>query len=142
MAGGPTHRTPGRSCWTDSHQISGRKLPPGSATSIGDGRYVVRSYRDGLNAFDAASNRRPREDAPPPVRRNLVVASVNVFNFFTTLDDGNVTATGSKPYGADTRAEFDRQFPKLVRALVAADTDIVVRRRTLCTAMASDLLFR
>ena len=78
---------------------------------------------------------------PDEIGGDFKVASLNVLNFFTTLDDGlAVTDTGLPPRGADdlTRfssnsdlantdpnAEFDRQLEKLVGAIVAIDADVI-----------------
>ena len=93
---------------------------------LASGSFRVRSYRDNLNSFDAASNPYPREYEPPLVHGNLKIASVNVLNFFKTLDRGNIkTKTGQDPRGADSADEFNRQLFKLVNAIVAMDADIV-----------------
>lgn len=57
----------------------------------------------------------PRTDAPDEVGGNLKVASFNVLNYFTTLNER----------GADTPAEFERQRAKIIAALVAIDADVV-----------------
>ena len=88
----------------------------------------------------------PRPATPEDVTLGLTetgvlkVASLNVLNYFTTIDDGNSTTdTGQSPRGADdlTRfggtglagtdpnAEFDRQKAKLVEAIVEMDADIL-----------------
>jgi predicted extracellular nuclease len=51
---------------------------------------------------------------------NVTVASFNVLNFFTTIDDGRNGARG-----ADSAVELDRQRQKLVAALLELDADIV-----------------
>ena len=88
----------------------------------------------------------PRPATPEDVTLGLTepgvlkVASLNVLNYFTTIDDGSSTTdTGQDPRGADdlTRfggtglagtdpnAEFDRQKEKLVNAIVEMDADIL-----------------
>ncbi|MGB7337290.1 MAG: ExeM/NucH family extracellular endonuclease, partial [Phototrophicaceae bacterium] len=67
--------------------------------------------------------------AAPEVGGDLRVASFNVLNFFTTLDDGSNDICGPlnnvECRGADTQAEFDRQLDKTVTALLELDADIV-----------------
>jgi predicted extracellular nuclease len=67
----------------------------------------------------------PRPDAPEALAGGFTVASVNVLNFFTTLDDGGNTDIGAEPRGADNQAEFDRQLVKLVDAIVTMDADVL-----------------
>ncbi|WP_298914184.1 ExeM/NucH family extracellular endonuclease [uncultured Roseobacter sp.] len=82
-----------------------------------------------------ASN--PRTETPEDVGGNFKVASLNVLNYFTTLDDGSNTAGPNDDQGgrgADdlTRfgvepatAEFDRQVNKIVQAVVEIDADVL-----------------
>jgi predicted extracellular nuclease len=67
-----------------------------------------------------------RPSGPPDVGGQYKIASVNVLNFFTTIDSSGSTTTGigAGPRGADSQEEFDRQEEKLVRALVEMDADI------------------
>ncbi|MEO1590789.1 MAG: ExeM/NucH family extracellular endonuclease [Cyanobacteria bacterium J06632_22] len=82
----------------------------------------VRAVANGTNSFSRGS---ARTDAPAPVGGRLRVASLNVLNFFTTLDrQGATTNTGATPRGANTPAEFDRQLEKLATAMLAIDADI------------------
>ena len=53
---------------------------------------------------------------------NLKVASLNVLNYFTTLNPDNLRRG---PRGANTPVEFERQKAKTVAAIVAMDADIV-----------------
>ena len=108
----------------------------------------VRATEDGENTFDDTN---PREDTPDDVGGALKVASFNVLNYFTTIDDGirgndnPLGASGQEPRGADDltdvtgaaapdpdgpgatdpNAEFDRQTEKLVTAILALDADIL-----------------
>ncbi|UTW46625.1 ExeM/NucH family extracellular endonuclease [bacterium SCSIO 12696] len=108
----------------------------GSSSSAATWR--VRSHIDGTNGFTSTEggdspNLRPL--APESVEGTLKIASFNVLNFFTTLDDGDTnTAVGLSPRGADdlTRfgvepatAELNRQQAKLVNAIIAMDADIL-----------------
>lgn len=68
----------------------------------------------------------PRPEQPVDLGGNFTVASLNVLNYFTTIDEnGNTTDNGNSPRGADSVEEFERQATKLVKALVAMDADVV-----------------
>ncbi|MCC2616409.1 ExeM/NucH family extracellular endonuclease [Aestuariibacter halophilus] len=67
-----------------------------------------------------ASNGR---DATPDIARgNVTVASLNVLNLFNGDGQGGGFPTSR---GADSVAEFERQLPKTVAAIIAMDADIV-----------------
>ena len=88
--------------------------------------YRVRAIDDGDNAFGHAN---PRPAAPDDVGGSLKVGSLNVLNYFRTLDsDGSATgvktAIGLDPRGANTAAEFDRQTAKLVTTVIASGADV------------------
>lgn len=66
------------------------------------------------------------EDSPETFDGNLKVASLNVLNYFTTLNtDDNATDTGSDPRGANSEEELARQTTKVVNALIEMDADVV-----------------
>ena len=70
----------------------------------------------------------PRPTTPDPIAGTLRVASFNVLNFFTTIDDGsnNCGPTGDlNCRGADTADEYDRQLAKLLVGIQALDADII-----------------
>ncbi|MEM9214427.1 MAG: ExeM/NucH family extracellular endonuclease [Cyanobacteria bacterium P01_F01_bin.150] len=69
----------------------------------------------------------PRPSGPDDVGGRLTVASFNVLNYFTTLDEGGNTSGPNNlgPRGADSQAEFDRQQQKLVTAIAELDADIL-----------------
>lgn len=78
------------------------------------------------------TNPRPAS-APAPTGR-LRVAAMNLLNFFNTFDGSPDTAdncafgVGGLPAdcrGADTQAEFDRQLPKTVAAIVGTGADVI-----------------
>ena len=58
--------------------------------------------------------------AAPTVPGNVKVASFNVLNYFTTIDNGSNGARG-----ADSAAEFTRQADKIVAALMGLDADVI-----------------
>lgn len=71
----------------------------------------------------------PREAQPQQVGGNVKVASFNVLNYFSTLDQAGAqcfpSLTRSDCRGADSAAEFERQRAKIVAALIALDADVV-----------------
>ncbi|MEB3219001.1 MAG: ExeM/NucH family extracellular endonuclease, partial [Nostocales cyanobacterium 94392] len=69
----------------------------------------------------------PRPVTPEDVGGTLKVASFNVLNYFTTLNQGsNTTGPNNNldPRGADSASEFTRQEDKIVEALQILDADI------------------
>jgi len=80
--------------------------------------------------FEAAN---PRPAAVPAVGGTLKVVGMNLLNFFNTFDglpdtvDNCTLGVGGAPTdcrGADTAAEFARQYPKTVAAILALDADV------------------
>jgi predicted extracellular nuclease len=71
----------------------------------------------------------PRTAFPEPVGGNVKVASFNVLNYFTTIDQVGAscfpTNTKSDCRGADSALEFTRQQAKIVAALRAMDVDVI-----------------
>lgn len=84
--------------------------------------------------YEAAN---PRPESPEDVGGNFKVASLNVLNYFTTLDDGSNSAGPNNDQGArgaddltrfgvePATAEFDRQANKIVQAIVEIDADVL-----------------
>ncbi|PZX15822.1 putative extracellular nuclease [Palleronia aestuarii] len=71
-------------------------------------------------------NTNPRPETAPEVDGAFRVASLNVLNYFTTIDAPGVsTDNGSDPRGADTQAELDRQTDKLVTAILGMEADVL-----------------
>lgn len=78
--------------------------------------YAFGSYRIHPTSEVTVQNTNPRTAAPElNGQSNVKVASFNVLNYFTTLDER----------GADTREEFLRQHGKIVTALTALDSDVI-----------------
>jgi predicted extracellular nuclease len=121
-----------------------RYPPPGldsdNPVRMGDtvtGLQAVITYRRGSGGFGDALYRTMPVQEPvfvtgntrpvrPEVGGSLKVASINVLNYFTTIDDGgNNCFPGVRCRGADSQEEFDRQREKLVTALVELDADVV-----------------
>jgi len=76
----------------------------------------------------------PRPSATPAVGGTLKVVGMNLLNFFNTFDGlpdtvnnctNGVGGAATDCRGADTPAEFDRQYPKTVAAIRAMDPDIL-----------------
>ncbi len=85
------------------------------------GEYRLRLPEEVEFELDADSNPIPAE--PEDVGSDYKVASLNVLNFFTTLD--GATDNGNSPRGADSAEELARQTSKLVEAIVGLDSDVV-----------------
>ncbi|MEM6472864.1 MAG: ExeM/NucH family extracellular endonuclease [Planctomycetota bacterium] len=69
-------------------------------------------------ALDFTPAKRPA--CPDMPANDLKVASFNVLNYFTTLDDGQNNARG-----ADTASEFARQESKIVAAMAEMNADVI-----------------
>lgn len=89
-----------------------------AGTAIDGGSFDIRVLN--LNA-------RPAQ--PEDVGGSLKVASFNVFNYFTTIDDGINDVCGASQTlrcrGADSPSELSRQQAKLISALANLDADII-----------------
>jgi predicted extracellular nuclease len=98
----------------------------GLATATTDG---LSDYRLHPTQAPVFANDNPRQAAPEPVPGNVRVASFNVLNYFTTIDQSGASCfpsgTRSDCRGADSAAEFARQKTKIVAALKALDADAV-----------------
>ncbi len=69
-----------------------------------------------------------RTAAPQDVGGQIQVASFNVLNYFTTIDDSGSICGPSEDMdcrGADSEEEFQRQRTKIINAILAMDVDIV-----------------
>jgi hypothetical protein len=71
----------------------------------------------------------PRPGQPAGVGGSLAVASFNVLNYFTTLDDGVNDICGpdqnQECRGADDAGEFTRQRDKIIAAMTTIDADVL-----------------
>ncbi len=71
----------------------------------------------------------PRTAAPDEVGGDVRVASFNVLNYFTTIDDGRNDICGpagvQECRGADNAEELTRQRDKIVAAITAINADVV-----------------
>ncbi|MDY6860513.1 MAG: ExeM/NucH family extracellular endonuclease, partial [Pseudomonadota bacterium] len=99
-----------------------------SVIGVMDERYgVYRIQSEGpLDTVDS-TNEGARPATAPVVGGEMTVASFNVLNYFTTLDDGSLTGPNGDldPRGATTAADLVRQTDKIVAALVELDADII-----------------
>ena len=96
-------------------------------TGILDQRFnLYRIQPLGVVAFAPAN---PRTPAPEAVGGRLTVASANVLNFFTTLDEGSnlcgPLGNEQECRGADSAFEFGRQRAKILNGLGAINADII-----------------
>ena len=75
------------------------------------------------------ANDNPRSAQPDSVGGSLTVASFNVLNYFSTIDDGVNDICGPSQTlecrGADNAEEFTRQRDKIIAALTAIDADVI-----------------
>jgi len=96
-------------------------------TGVVDYNYSEYKIQPTIGADYVPAN--PRTAQPDDVGGNLIVASFNVLNYFTTLDDGTNDICGPNQNlecrGADTDDEFTRQRAKIIAALTAMDADVV-----------------
>ncbi len=92
-----------------------------AGNSASGATWRVRSVEDGDNTFVSAN---PRPAEPADVGGTFTVASFNVLNFFTTLDDGSLTANGQDPRGANSAEEFARQTERLVNCMLELGADL------------------
>jgi uncharacterized protein len=83
----------------------------------------------GVPSFAPAN---PRPEAAPEVGGSVRVAGMNLLNYFNTFDDGDAATPGCFPSGGDgdcrgaeSQAEFDRQWPKTVQAIVGTGADVI-----------------
>ena len=101
-----------------------------TATNLtGNLKFSFGQYRLQPTVAPVFSPDNPRPFAPAPVGGRLKIASVNVLNFFTTLDESGAacfpSGTRSDCRGADNAGEFERQTDKLVAALAGIDADVL-----------------
>lgn len=87
-------------------------------------QFRIHAVQSGPGVNDFVSSN-PRPATPADVGGTLKVASFNVLNYFTTLNNGATSANGLAPRGAETAAEFARQTEKLVNTIAAMDADVL-----------------
>ncbi len=70
----------------------------------------------------------PRPPAPEAVGGRLKIGSLNVLNYFTTIDSGAPIcgpAADQGCRGADSASEFNRQNDKIINALLTMNADVI-----------------
>ncbi|MBX3012508.1 MAG: ExeM/NucH family extracellular endonuclease [Caldilineaceae bacterium] len=69
----------------------------------------------------------PRPTTAPPLAGTLRVAGMNLLNFFNTFSGCTQGVGGATTdcRGANAQAEFDRQWPKTVAAIIGTEADIM-----------------
>ena len=94
---------------------------------LGEGFGEYRMVVDDQIVIDESTNSGARQDTPDDVGGSIQVASFNVLNYFTTLDDGSQTGPNGDldPRGADTAEELVRQTDKIVEAIIATEADVL-----------------
>lgn len=89
--------------------------------AFGDYQLVVTETLD----IDETTNSGARQAAPDDVGGTIQVASVNVLNYFSTIDGtGTSGPNGLDPRGADTQEELDRQTEKLVANMTGTGAEV------------------
>jgi predicted extracellular nuclease len=90
--------------------------------------YAFGSYKIQPTGTATHTELNPRPTSDANVRGRIDVATFNVLNFFTTIDQGPDVCgpTGDLDCrGADDQNEFDRQLGKLIPGILALNADIV-----------------
>ncbi|QHQ36486.1 ExeM/NucH family extracellular endonuclease [Algicella marina] len=78
--------------------------------------------------LDESTNADARPDTPDDVGGDIQVASANVLNFFTTLDDGSGGGSGPddlEPRGATSASDLERQTDALVDMLLGTGAEVL-----------------
>ncbi len=90
--------------------------------AFGDYQLVVTETLD----IDESTNSGARQDSPDDVGGSLQVASVNVLNYFSTIDEPGAGSgpNGLDPRGADNPEELVRQTEKLVAAITGTEAEV------------------
>lgn len=94
--------------------------------SRGSGDAGAEAYRLMPTEAPRFASTNPRPEAPPRAG-SLRIASINLSNFFSTIDDGRDIcgpAGDARCRGADSAAELERQIGKTMTALGMIDADI------------------
>ncbi|MET0029707.1 MAG: ExeM/NucH family extracellular endonuclease [Candidatus Thiodiazotropha sp.] len=97
-----------------------------NVTGVLDYSFGLYRIQPTLGANHISAN--PRTDAPDDVGGDIRIASFNVLNYFTTIDEGQDDCGPSMDMecrGADTVDEFTRQRDKIISAISVIDADVV-----------------
>ncbi|MBV7329306.1 ExeM/NucH family extracellular endonuclease [Chloroflexi bacterium TSY] len=113
-----------------------------AATGIMDDRFGDYRIQPTQGGIYTQKNQRPA--APEDVGGRLTIATMNVLNYFTTLDEGGNTCGPNNLgcRGADNTEEFTRQRTKIIAALAGINADVVglVEIENNATAAVQDLV--
>ena len=100
-----------------------------AGNSASGATWRVRANGESSNVFTSTQtedSNNPRPATAPAVAGDLKIASLNVLNYFKTLNTrGASTAIGLGPRGANTDEELSRQTLKTVNAILAMDADLI-----------------
>ena len=121
----PYLRHPDGTQFTKEHYFRGGDLVYGM-TGIMDYNFNEWKIQPVGTAYYAPFNLRP--DAPQMEEGEIRIASMNVLNYFVTIDNaGNICGPGGNVNcrGADTPEEFERQHTKIVKAIVGMEADVI-----------------
>jgi len=96
---------------------------------IGVMDYAFGAYKIQPTGPATYNNANPRPASPDDVGGDVTVASFNVLNYYTTLDQSGSECfpsfTRNDCRGADNVEEFERQRAKIILAIAAIDADVV-----------------
>jgi hypothetical protein len=121
----PYLRHPDGSQFTKEHYFRGGDTVTG-LTGVMDynfGEYKIQPV--GTATYESLN---PRPAAPSLVEGEIRIASLNVLNYFVTIDDGSNNcgpAGNMNCRGADTAEEFTRQRDKIIAAILGMEADVI-----------------
>ncbi len=104
-----------------------------AGNSASGNAYRVRPI-NALNGYVNFEPANPRPAAPEDVSGTLEAGALNLLNYFNTFDGlpdtvnnctNGVGGAATDCRGADTQAEFDRQWPKTVAAILGMNVDVL-----------------
>ncbi|MHB0966837.1 MAG: ExeM/NucH family extracellular endonuclease [Bellilinea sp.] len=104
-----------------------------AGNSASGNAYRVRPI-NALNGYVNFEQANPRPAAPEDVSGTLEAGALNLLNYFNTFDGlpdtvnnctNGVGGAATDCRGADTQAEFDRQWPKTVAAILGMNVDVL-----------------
>lgn len=96
-----------------------------SGFSASGNAYRIRPQNSTISYFFQPAN--PRPAAAPARAGSLRVSGMNVLNYFNTFTGCTLGVGGASTgcRGAENQAEFDRQWPKTVAAVIGTQADII-----------------
>ena len=121
----PYLRHPDGTQFTKEHYFRGGDTITG-LTGVMDYNFSEYKIQPVGTATYTALNERPA--APALVEGEIRIASLNVLNYFVTIDDGSNNcgpAGNMNCRGADTAEEFTRQRDKIIAAILGMEADVI-----------------